>query len=257
MSLVPPSTVWSVEFGDKGIVVWAVQKALNATALKPENKVQVDSVFGDSTNAAVWRFQEKKGLDPDGVFGIQSSTEMVKALVPKAADGAGSSTTDRLIVQDLLRGLVEGESGNAIGAVNWSVAGGVDCSYTQRRVYDSALDDTPTVQRAFDAVYQLRLFASRLKEHHDIYLPRVSGVQESAWRLATLYHNYPYAAEQLSLGKWPNTYSTNEQAWVVANNVYFPDHVQVKTPLQWCQHYSLGAPEHGDPGTMTKFVSWP
>lgn len=245
MSLVPASSVYSVEEEDEGVVVFAVQKALNASALKPENRITVDSVFGAETTEAVLRFQTKKGLFEDGIFGPACSEAMALALFPKV----------KTVVPDgLLRGLVEGESGNLIGAVNWSVAGGVDCSYCQRRVLDADLGDPEVVRRAFDPLYQMQLFATRLRERFDAYLPMVSN-RERAWRIATLVHNYPYAAQQYALGRWPSAYALAPQSWVIDIGARFPDGAQVQTPDDWCRHYSLGAPAHDDPGTMTKYVT--
>jgi hypothetical protein len=244
MSLIPPSTVYEVERDDTGIVVWAVQKALNATAAKPENKIPVDSDFGEATLEAVKRFQAKKGLVQDGVFGAASSKEMARVLAERA-------TTP--IPQGLLRGLIEGESGNLIGAVNHTVAGGVDCSYCQRRVYDEDYDDLAVVRRAFDPLYQINLFASRLKGRFDVYRGR-GQVVERAWRLATLYHNYPYAADQYSLGRWPNSYALSPQQWVINIGAEMADGTPIQTPHGWCSHYSLGDRAYNDPGTMTKYV---
>ena len=240
MTWVPSHTIFSSEEGDKGIVVYAIQQALNDTGAN----LTTDSVFGGTTVEAVKRFQGKRRLVADGVFGPKSSKSMALALIPKVETSAPKG---------LIRGLVEGESGNHIGAVNWSVPGGVDCSYTQRRVYDAQLTDRTVVERAFDPLYQLGLFNHRLKDRFASFLPRVEN-RERAWRLAVLTHNYPYAAEQYAEGTWPSVYALNPQPWVKNIGARFPDGVAVETPHDWCRHYSLSAPEHNDPGTMTKYV---
>ncbi len=252
MSLIPSKTVYEVVRDDTGVVVWAMQKALNATVAKAENKIAVDSEFGLATEEAVVRFQEKKGLAPDGSFGPQTSEAMAITLAARA-------TTP--VPDGLIRGLIAGESGYLIGSVNHSVPGGVDCGYCQRRVFDEDADNLDVVRRAFDPMYQINLFAGRLRNRYEIFRGRGFSA-EKAWRLATLNHNYPYAAEQLSLGRWPNAYSDSYQQWVVNiggpnGPLTFPDGEPITTPMEWCQFYALGAPEHDWPGQMTKFVtSW-
>ena len=240
MTWVPSHTIFSSEEGDKGIVVYAIQTALNDTGAD----LEPDSVFGEATVEAVKRFQGKRRLVADGVFGPKTSKSMALALAPKVESSAPKG---------LMRGVVEGESGNHIGAVNWSVPGGVDCSYTQRRVYDAQMTDRAAVERAFDPLYQLGLLSRHLEGRFASFLSRVPD-RERAWRLATLSHNYPYAAEQYAEQTWPSVYALNPQPWVQNIRAKFPDGVAVETPHDWCRHYSLGAPEHRDPGTMCKYV---
>jgi hypothetical protein len=249
MSLIPSETVYSSENGDAGVVVYAIQKALNATALKPENKIVVDSAYGDSTEEAVRRFQVKKGIDDDGKFGPETSATMAAALEPKVRSS--------VIPPGLLRGLIEGESGNLIGAVNWSVAGGVDCSYCQRRVYDEHYNDLEVVRRAFDPLYQMSLFANRLRDRHDAYYGWTHvKTHEWAWRLATLYHNWPYAASKIaSVGYGGlSSYWFTPAAWVVNIGASMDNGTPVQTPLGWAKFYSLGAPEYDHKGKMVKYV---
>lgn len=246
MTLIPSETIYEFSDGDQGAGVFAIQKALNATTEKPANKVATDHYFERKTREAVERFQWKKNIGADGVFGARTSAAMVLALIPKV---------DVQTPNGLLRGLIEGESGNLIGAVNWSVAGGVDCSYTQRRVYEADYDDLAVVQRAWNPLYQMRLFSNRVVERFEVFRKGSAvNTDEYAWRLAVLNHNYPYAAQQYAAGKWPNTYANSPQQWVKNVGAKFPTGFPIETPHDWCRHYSLGAPEHDDPGTMTKYA---
>ena len=247
---VPSSTQYEVEHGDSGPVVFAVQKALNATSLKDENKIAVDREYGDATELAVKRFQEKKDLYVDGVFGQGSSLAMSLALYPKVRSAT--------IPNGLLRGLVTGESGALIGAINNSVAGGRDVSYCQRRIYESDYNSPDVVERAFDPLYQMNLFASRLRSRKDAYLARSAvDTHEWAWRLSTLYHNYPYAADKIAtVGvNGLSSYWFTPQSWVQAIGAHMDDGTAVQTPLGWCKFYALGAPEYDHKGRMVQFVS--
>ncbi len=246
---VPDSTVYEVERGDSGVVVYAIQKSLNATSVTA-NKIVVDTAYGDQTVERVKAFQDKKGLFVDGKFGPKTSEAMAIALFPKIR-----STT---IPDGLLRGLVEGESGNLIGAVNTSVAGGIDCSYCQRRVYDEDYNNLDVCFRAFDPLYQMNLFANRLRSRKEVYDGRAAVKNdETAWRLSTLYHNYPYAAEKISqVGvNGLSAYWSSPQDWVENIGAKMDDGTPVRTPLGWCKYYSLGAPEYNHKGKMVKYVT--
>lgn len=241
MTAIPASTIYSSERGDRGLVVWAIQRGLNSTGYL----LAEDSDYGPVTEGVVRDFQEKHGLAADGVFGPASSAKLAWVL---------ERAVRHTVPAGLLRGLVEGESGELIGAVSWSSPGGVDCSYVQRRVYESQFG-TDAEYRAFDALYQLNLLARRLRERKDAFYGRENVVShERAWRLATLHHNYPYAADKLSHGEWKTSYSTSPQDWVIRIGARFDDGTPVETPLQWCKWYSLGAQRHDHPGTMVRYV---
>lgn len=251
-TLVPPSTVYSVERNDNGAVVFAVQDGLNQVR---QNKIEPDWSYGAETEDAVWGWQDNRGLTVDGVFGPSSSEELALQLVQKVP----KSRSGLALPGGLLRGLVFGESGALIGAINNSVVGGRDVSYTQRRVLDENYSNRDVVRQAFRPKWQMQLFADRLRERHDTYfaIPD-SGSHERCWRLGTLYHNYPYAAGEYAKGNWPSSYALSPQAWVMAIGAKFPDGVPVRTPHEWCGHYSLGFAAHNDPGMMTQFVNtWP
>lgn len=242
---IPANTLYQLEKGERGAEVFGLQRGLNSIGWA---SLDEDGIFGDQTKNAVIRFQENRGLVADGIFGLASSTKLVFALIKRI-------TVD--VPDGLIRSLVEGESGNLIAAVNWSVPGGVDCSYCQRRVYEANYSDTDIVKRAFDGRYQMQLLGGSFKAHHDAYYGDPGAPShETAWRLAILYHNYEYAADKIaSVGvSHLDSYWTTEQDWVKSIGAHFADGVQVKTPLEWCKFYSLGAPEHNHNGIMVKYI---
>jgi len=248
MGLIPSSTVYSVRKEASptfNIVTWGVQKNLNALGWG----LATDGLFGKATHEAVRQFQSNEGLAVDGIFGPASSSSMARELERRV-------TAD--LPEGLLRGQVTGESGDLVGAVNWTVAGGVDCSYTQRRVLEADYADEAVVKRAFDGYYQLNLSARTLRGRKDTYYGKTGApTHEKAWRLAMLSHNYPYGADQIATKgvSGLSSYWTTPQTWVKNIGAKFPDGNAVETPLEWCQHYSLGSAAHNDPGTMTKYVN--
>lgn len=247
MGLIPSSSVYVVQHGMRGVVIWAVQRALNQVLSDPD--ISESGYFGDSTKDAVEAFQVDHGLLDDGKFGPKSSAAMALEL-----EGRVSSP----VPVGLVRGVVHIESGDLIGAVNARVAGGIDCGYTQRRVLEADYGDRAVVRRAFDGLYQMNLLARTLKSRHDSFFGRPGArTHQLAWRLAALNHNYPYAADQISRKgvSGLSDYFQNPQSWVEAIGAKFPDGAPIRTPLEWCQHYALGSTQHGDPGLTTQFVS--
>lgn len=243
--LVPTATVYVQREGDRGTVVWAIQRALNDVGAQ----IGEDGVYGPQTKAAVGDFQVSEGLSKDGIFGPSTSTALAVRLT--RADPTP-------IPAGLLRGVVMGESNGYIGAVNTSTPGGTDCSYCQRRVYSADYGDVATVHRAFDGEYQIGLLARSIKSRHDAWYGQAGAkTHEQAWRLGTLNHNYPSGAQLIASVGVNNlsSYWTTPQTWVDAIQAKFPDGHPVRTPLDWCKHYSLSAPEHNDPGMMTRYVT--
>jgi peptidoglycan hydrolase-like protein with peptidoglycan-binding domain len=227
-------TIYTVDRGQSGYPVWATQRGINAL-LDPD--IAEDGEFGNQTELAVRRFQQYVGLVDDGRFGPKSSAALARRLEDEVSDS---------LPHGLLRGIVKGESGELIGAVNHSVAGGVDVSYCQRRVYSKDYEDQAVVKRAFDGRYQMTLLGNTLSGRHSAYFGRAGAkTHKRAWQLATLYHNYQYAAEKLSHGLWQTSYSTSPQNWVLDIGATFPDGSPVRTPLDWCNYYIA---------KMTRFV---
>lgn len=246
----PTATAYEVKYRQRGVVPWAVQRALNTIENPHWGPVMQDGIFGAKTKKAVIGFQIERGLVQDGVVGPRTSMEMAQRLM------ANSSLAIYKLPEGLLRGLVEGESGGLIGAVNTSVAGGIDCGYCQRRVYSADYDTPAVVKRAFDGVYQIKLLAKTLRQRHDSNFGKTGArTHAMAWKLAALYHNYPSAA--LAIANYGinglSDYYTTPQAWVEAVGVVFPiSKKPVRTPLEWCQFYALGTKT--DPGYMTQYV---
>jgi hypothetical protein len=242
---VPTSTDYTVERGDQGIVAWAVQRALNEIGTFAKE----DGFYGEQTAKIVKSVQLGQGLAVDGKFGPQTSRRFAELLeeTEEVSSFGGPA--------NLVRGVVEAESGGLIGAVNASVPGGIDCSYCQRRVFDGATQEQ--IKRAFDGRYQMRLLARTLRSRHDAFFGmKGARTHTKAWRLATLNHNYPAAAlkiAQVGVGGL-TPYYTTPQKWVEAIGAKFPDGVPIRTPLEWCQHYALAAPAHNDPGVTWRFV---
>lgn len=248
---IPQKTPYTIKRGMSGAAAYAVQRALNSRGYR----LSEDGVFGQLTKAAVISWQGATGLLADGLFGPASSSRMADVLL---------DTVPTPLPQGLGEGFVYAESGELIAAVNRSVAGGVDCGYTQRRVLEADYGDDAVIRRAFDSRYQLALLARTVAERRAAYryrtgvasptvLAYIPTPEERAWRLAALHHNWPYAAETLSKG---GRLSDKTATWAPVG-LTFPDGHPVRTYWEWAQFYALGAPEHGHPGLVTARVqSW-
>lgn len=251
---IPTKSIYTIKQGDKGIAVWAVQRICNKAGIH----VTEDGDFGPKTFSAVSQLQEKLGLTlTDGIVGPGTQQAISKSLCSR-----------QRVVNDLpdkiLDSHVAWESGGYLAAVNWGTPGGVDCGLVQRRIYTGSYDDQAQIQRAFDAAYQLGLVGGEMRRLRDLYVAR-PGCQmsaspspnELAWRLAVLQHNYPVAADQISRYGIHNLsgYFLTPQEWVVDARVKFPDGTPIETPLEWCQHYSLGNKAHNEPGQGVKLVT--
>ena len=66
--------------GSKGVQVKSVQRILNALHYTDSNDraLKVDAEYGAKTIQAVKKFQKKRGLTVDGVFGANSWSELLK-----------------------------------------------------------------------------------------------------------------------------------------------------------------------------------
>jgi hypothetical protein len=250
MLTIPRQTAYTIKEHDRGIPVFAVQRACNKAGISTAE----DMIFGPATLKSVKALQAKMKTQADGVVGPATQHAIGKYLCTKEERNLPS------LPKGLLWSQVSYESGGYLAAVNWSTPGGVDCGITQRRIYDEQYQDDAAIKRAFDAYYQIGLLADRLVELAGIFLPRpgVKGDHERAYRLAALNHNYPSAADQISrVGiNGLSAYWTRSASWVTANNLKFPDGASIRTPLEWAQHYALGSAQHNDPGQAVKGVSW-
>jgi peptidoglycan hydrolase-like protein with peptidoglycan-binding domain len=243
--LIPASTPTSLKEGASGAAAFAVQSALAALGYQ----LSTDGAWGPQTTAVVKEFQRKNGLTQDGVAGPLTPARVATRLV-------GKTDSSLALPVGLMQGFAQAEGGNYLAAVNRSVPGGVDCGLFQRRVLQADYENDAVVRRAFDGGYQRNLLASQLRDRRDAYY---KGDNQKAWRLAALHHNYPYGAQQISDKGYSglSSYWRTPQTWVTNIHARFPDGEVVQTPLEWCKHYALGAPEHNDPGLVTRNVtSW-
>lgn len=233
----PTSSAYVIKKGDDGWPVYALQSALNSIRLAVNggwSKLEEDGAFGEGTDDAVTVFQKGYGLMADGIAGPATQRQVIKLL--------DDMTHKQLpeIPTGLMRGFAEGEGGNLLAAVNWSVSGGVDCGPMQYRVYGPPYDLT-RLKAAFDP------YASFIKAGKE-FLARAerfyteSGVrtrkdrEEYSKRLAVLAHNWPYGAERLADGY---ALSNREAEWV-PNGTKFPDGEPVNTYAEWAQYYAMG-----------------
>jgi hypothetical protein len=246
MTFQPPAqTVFSIRRGDGGTGVWALQRALNELGLF--TVLVEDGSFGPATERTVKAFQDLRKITADGIAGPATQDHLARKLI---------AANESNLPAGLLQSLVDGESGSLIAAVNWSVAGGVDCGYTQRRVMGPPFDGD-AVRRAFDSGYEFKLLRTQLLDLHGIFMQRPAvDTHEFAWRLAVLNHNWPSGADRLSRTRIADlsSYWTTPQEWVTSIGARFPDGASIRTPLQWAEHYSLGSVAHNDPGRMCRFV---
>lgn len=247
--MLPPApnrtTPYVLREGDAGWPVFALQGALSGLRWP----TAADGDFGSATASSVRGYQREKGLVADGVAGPVTQARIVRDVDAKVHDLRPS------LPEGLMRGFAEAEGGNLLGAVNWSVAGGVDCGIVQIRVYGPPYD-----RKALEVAYSPRRvmlaaandFLDRYRRFRTFPHAELRG-REYALRCAALAHNWPYAAEQLArYGRIPNP--GGAAGWVPPS-VRFPDGTPVRTRLEWCQFYAMGGP-HGE-GTVTKYVtSW-
>jgi peptidoglycan hydrolase-like protein with peptidoglycan-binding domain len=179
----PRTTATSLRAGAQGWPVFALQSAL---------VIQADGVFGPLTHRALTAYQSAAGLAPDGVAGPVTQTR-ISTLLAKSADSA------KRVPTGLARGMIESESGGYLAAVNWTVAGGVDCGIIQRRVLGPPFADA-SLRAAFDPSYALALALSTFLERAGSYLdkPWVGRSLHRAMLCAVLAHNWPAGASDMA-----------------------------------------------------------
>jgi hypothetical protein len=196
-------------------------------------------LFGRRTLRVVKRFQQTRGLTVDGKFGPLSSKKLAMEL---------PSYVSTSVPQRLLEGFSRGESGDLIGAVNWSVYGGVDCGYLQRRVFAGSYEVAEVVDEAFDPLYQFDLLARTLRERYSAY-QKLGNWNERSWRLAALHHHWPHGANELAYGR---SLPDKEQTWL--QGARFDNGAPVVTWYDVAAWY-CGLPNpHGHPGLVTRYV---
>jgi hypothetical protein len=244
--LPPTKTPISLKEASTGTGPWALQRALNSLGLF--GTLQEDGSFGPKTAKVVRSYQDLRHLFVDGICGPRTQADLARYLI-KNIDGS--------LPSGLLLSILDGESGCYIAAVNWNVAGGTDCGYTQRRVLGPPFD-SEEVKRAFDSHYQIALLRTQLRERFETYRTGSEvHTDERAWRLGCLHHNYPALAVKLATTPVSklSAYYTSTQKWVTDIGAKFPTGQEIKTPMEWAQHYSLGAAEHNELGVMCRYVT--
>lgn len=247
MLTIPQSTLYVVKQGASGIPAFAVQRICNKLGFP----VAEDFAWGPKTTVAVKRVQRLLSVGDDGILGPTTQGRLAKYLCARQEDASN-------LPRALLQSKITYESGGYITAVNWSVAGGVDCGMTQRRVFDEDYGNDSVVKRAFDAVYQVDLSGDRARELFDIFRSRagIKGNIELAWRVSILNHNYPSLADAISRYgiNGLSTYYRSPQTWVSSFGLKFPDGALIRTPLEWGQRYALGSIAHDEPGQAVRLV---
>lgn len=162
-----------------------------AFALQSGIGVKADGAFGPITKAALETWQKNHDLTADAIAGPATQAQILKV---------SADEVDRLFTRvphGLLDGFAAREGVNKLAAVNWSVAGGVDCGPVQRRVTGApfvldALKEAFDPHRAF--LYAARIFTERIMN----YAARNSSLSSrEVIEAAVLAHNWPAGAEQL------------------------------------------------------------
>lgn len=234
----------SLKKGSTGWPVYGLQQGLNTLGAK----LAADGDFGNLTEKAVREFQRDQGLAKDGVAGPATQSELCHRIV--------ELVQVRGVPSGLGQSIMEGESGYWLGAVNWSVPGGVDCGVIQRRVFVPYSREA--LRNAFDPEEAVRWALGALKQRSEEFITQV-GVRgrndrkEYALRLAVLAHNWPWAADWLADG---HQLSTTKQATWVPKGTKFKDGTPVRSYRDWAEFYALGG-SHG-PARMTRYVTeWP
>lgn len=239
--------------GAVGWPVFALQTYLNVLN---GASIVADGVFGKKTTLAVKQFQSGRSLVADGVAGPATQSRIVTLRISKAEVALPA------LPAGLLKGQLLSEGGLLLAAVNWSVAGGVDCGATQRRVFGPPYS-VEKLEEAFGPIC-VRLSADEYLERRKAFFDAGAwskGNIERASRLAAFAHNWPHqggADFYADNGHVSNP--TGIATWLPRDRngdliVRFPDGWLVQTRQEWAEFYAMGG-IHG-PGQVTRFVtSW-
>lgn len=184
-----------VRRGSGGWPVYALQCALVDAA----GQVLVrDGAFGLATDLAVRAAQRYAGLDADGVAGPKTWV----ALTDRICRRVNRLVPDVSVT--IVKGFARGEGGNHGAAVNWGVAGGVDCGLFQHRVLGPPFS-LAKLRVAFSPVSEGLVSMIALRDRARDYSSPHSRCPFSPLQLAVLAHNFPWAAGQYHrYGRLPN-----------------------------------------------------
>lgn len=228
---------WVLKKGLIGSDVRALQLNLN---LLLTNKIKEDGIFGDFTEKQVIAYQRNHGLVADGIAGGATQKSLGKRLLIPAWRPFS-------LPAGLGEGLVEAESSWAVGCVNWSAPGGVDCGWIQDRVFWNTGPEEISDQRwynAFSGAYGGAIIGSEFRSRHDSFWSyrntKYYGVRthEDAWKYAALGHNWPAGADKLARGI---ALSEQPAQWVIDIGA-----IGVTSPADWARFYI---------GKVTKLVT--
>jgi len=183
LSFLPPLHYrFSLQRGQKGSDVWALQINLNLLGAS----LVEDGDFGPATERAVRAYQASQRLSVDGQPGPKTQTQMCLQLLDRYGDDS--------LPAGLARGVIEGESGYAVGCVNTDAAGGIDCGWTQDRVTTDEYNDA-RFHRAFCARDAFSALARALHAAAKRYAGKPGArTAKQAWWCGTLSWNWPAAA---------------------------------------------------------------
>lgn len=184
--------------GDRGTDVAALQINL---------AVFTDGVYGAQTTAAVSDVQKQERLLVDGVAGPATQRKLCLRLSQGATD-------HYKLPKRLLEGCMENESGFAIACYSEHPSDtGFDLGPYQDSIEPGKGSQARYV-KAYNAASMALDTGRKYRTQYDLYRRR--GVEsDRAWRLAVLYHNWPWAADRLSRGLsvgWDNRAGWVEQA---------------------------------------------
>lgn len=244
----PTVTKGTFKRGDIHLGVWALQRFLNVVYEGKLAMMVEDGWFGQRTEDGIRKYQADTDAIVDGVVGPQTQSRMVRSCIVRAPFGMW-------LPRGLLEGIVDGESGGYIMAVNASVPGGLDLGFTQRRVYGPPFNES-LVKAAADPIANISLSVtnenlSGLYDRFQFYKTKPAKTKgpEYVWRLAALAHNWPWAASQLA-NNIPLS-STKEAGWVPASVRWPDDGTPVNTYAEWAAFYAMGSSAHSWPGYVT------
>lgn len=210
----------SLEPGYDGHDVWALQLWLNANGYS----LALDGAFGPKTGAAVKGFRLRNGLGD----GTTAGPKTQKALIVKQM---APVTEQYRLPKYLASSLIELESGWAVGCVNWSVSGGVDCGPVQDRVEYSRLNTVLEARwvEAFGPQGVIKTIWEQ-RQRFNYNRPRYpSHSDRRIWELGVLWHNWPAGASKLLRGI---ALSESPATWVVSIGVN-----GVTSPADWARFY--------------------
>lgn len=236
MNLVPaPDWRYVMKVPMQGTDVAAVQLNLP--------KLTIDGVYGERTERAVKTFQADAGLAADGVAGIATQRELVLRRSVRPAQ------TQHLPV-GLLPSIAANESGFALAAYARHPTGaGFDLGAYQDSIPEEEIGNQNSYKAAYTVTVAATVFSARLRSAHDAfrdpvdswYKTKLAGGENKKfrWQLATLSHNWPYAAEGIatrgSIFRDPADDVTQAQ-WVIDASGG-----RLRTPREWAVSYVLRA----------------